>query len=329
MTSENRSILVVDDSPTVRRLVELILTQHGFTVHTAEDGEEGLEVAFETKPDAILVDFVMPRMNGHVFCKTLRETEGMEDTPIILISSKGEVVGQAFEEQFGVLHYFSKPFEPEDLLSKLDEVFGPGSFSYRNTFYRGGDVINETMDLSVEFKNNIFHSFKIKNYSNPNDCSLPGLKIKEESIQEDEQINDYKNNNELMLRKKWKENDLSEGLRDFSKCCRSIRKYQFVPKEIKKDRTIDLMEQNVPFMQYDGNNLVNVHFFDEVQLRLSKFVVALGCHTLKISRQENQVLLATFMIVKLILWQAHCAVLINEDMIGEVAAVELGEFLCI
>jgi len=126
MTNENRSILVVDDSPTVRRLVELILTQHGFTVYTAEDGEEGLEVAFKTKPDAILVDFVMPRMNGHMFCKTLRETEGMEDTPIILISSKGEVVGQAFEEQFGVLHYFSKPFEPEDLLSKLDEVLGTG-----------------------------------------------------------------------------------------------------------------------------------------------------------------------------------------------------------
>ncbi len=122
MTNDGARILVVDDSPTVRRLAELILTQQGYTVHTAEDGEVGLKLAREVRPAAILVDYVMPKMNGHLFCKSLRSEAGMKEIPIILISSKGEVVGKAFEEEFGVVHYFNKPFEPEGLVRKLDEV---------------------------------------------------------------------------------------------------------------------------------------------------------------------------------------------------------------
>ncbi len=124
MSAEATRVLIVDDSPTVRRLGELILSQQGYVVHTAEDGEQGLDVARRVKPDAILVDFVMPKMNGHTFCKLLREDKEMEDVPLILISSKGEAVGEAFEKEFGVVHYFSKPFEPDDLVNKLEEVLG-------------------------------------------------------------------------------------------------------------------------------------------------------------------------------------------------------------
>ncbi len=124
MSAETPRVLIVDDSPTVRRLGELILSQQGYSVHTAEDGEQGLEVARRVKPDAILVDFVMPKMNGHTFCTLLRQDEEMKNVPLILISSKGEAVGEAFEREFGVVHYFSKPFEPDDLVSKLEEVLG-------------------------------------------------------------------------------------------------------------------------------------------------------------------------------------------------------------
>ncbi len=124
MSAEATRVLIVDDSPTVRRLGELILSQQGYVVHTAEDGEQGLEIAQRVRPDAILVDFVMPKMNGHTFCKLLREDKEMADVPLILISSKGEAVGEAFEKEFGVVHYFSKPFEPDDLVTKLEEVLG-------------------------------------------------------------------------------------------------------------------------------------------------------------------------------------------------------------
>ncbi len=120
--AQNKSVLVIDDSPTVRRLAELVLSQHDYTVYTAEDGDEGLERARQVLPSVILVDFVMPKMNGYKFCRLIRTEDSLKDIPLILISSKGEDVGQTFEERFGVLHYFQKPFEPEELIEKLEEV---------------------------------------------------------------------------------------------------------------------------------------------------------------------------------------------------------------
>jgi CheY-like chemotaxis protein len=122
MQTHDPNILVVDDSPTVRRLSELILTQQGYKVYTAEDGEKGLKIAKETLPAAILVDFVMPNMNGHQFCRRLRSDPTLKEIPVILISAKGQSVAQVFEEQFGIIDYFTKPFEPEDLVKKLNEV---------------------------------------------------------------------------------------------------------------------------------------------------------------------------------------------------------------
>jgi CheY-like chemotaxis protein len=122
MATEGIKVLLVDDSPTVRRLGELILSQQGYSVYTAEDGEQGLEMAHKIRPAVILVDFIMPNMNGHTFCRNIRQDKSMQDIPLILISSKGESIGQAFEKEFGVLYYFSKPFEPDDLIKKLEEV---------------------------------------------------------------------------------------------------------------------------------------------------------------------------------------------------------------
>jgi CheY-like chemotaxis protein len=122
MDKKNTRILVVDDSPTVRRLVELILTPQGYIVHTANDGDQGLALAKQICPAVILVDFVMPKMNGYIFCKTLRADPDFKNIPLILITSKGEDVGQKFENDFGVLEYFTKPFEPDELIQKLEEV---------------------------------------------------------------------------------------------------------------------------------------------------------------------------------------------------------------
>jgi len=122
MATEGTKVLLVDDSPTVRRLGELILSQHGYSVFTAEDGERGLEVAQKVRPAVILVDFIMPNMNGHTFCRKIRQDESMKNVPLILISSKGESVGETFEKEFGILYYFSKPFEPDDLIKKLEQV---------------------------------------------------------------------------------------------------------------------------------------------------------------------------------------------------------------
>ncbi|HMK61547.1 MAG TPA: response regulator [Dissulfurispiraceae bacterium] len=115
-------IVVIDDSPIVRKLAELALEEEGYKVYTAEDGEEGLRISEEIRPSVILVDFIMPRISGYQFCKSARENELLKDIPIILITGKGEDVGKKFEEKFGVVDYFIKPFKSEMLVEKVNSI---------------------------------------------------------------------------------------------------------------------------------------------------------------------------------------------------------------
>jgi DNA-binding response OmpR family regulator len=115
-------ILNIDDSPTVQRLIEMILSSQGYQVVLASDGEAGIAKAKAEKPAVILVDFVMPKMNGFQVCKTLKEDPEFQDTPIILVTSKGDKVGSKFVDVLGITEYFTKPFQPEELLAKIREV---------------------------------------------------------------------------------------------------------------------------------------------------------------------------------------------------------------
>jgi CheY-like chemotaxis protein len=115
-------ILNIDDSPTVQRLIEMILSSQGYQVVLASDGEEGIIKAKSERPALILVDFVMPKMNGYQVCKTLKEDPEFRDTPIILVTSKGDKVGSKFVDVLGISEYFTKPFQPEELLAKIREV---------------------------------------------------------------------------------------------------------------------------------------------------------------------------------------------------------------
>lgn len=115
-------ILSIDDSPTVQRLIDMILSSQGYQVSLASDGEEGIAKAKAEKPAAILVDFVMPKMNGFQVCKALKDDPDLRNTPIILVTSKGDKVGSKFVDVLGITEYFTKPFQPEELLAKIREV---------------------------------------------------------------------------------------------------------------------------------------------------------------------------------------------------------------
>ncbi len=117
-------ILVIDDSPLVRKLAEVSLQEAGYEVFTADNGEDGLKIAEKEIPDLILVDFIMPKMTGSQFCILLKENEKLKDIPILLITGKGEAVGQAFIEKYGVQDYFIKPFKSEDLVEKVEIMLG-------------------------------------------------------------------------------------------------------------------------------------------------------------------------------------------------------------
>lgn len=117
-------ILVVDDCETIREIVGDMLFDAGFKPLLAPDGETGIEMAQSKTPDLVLVDFIMPRMNGLRFCQIFRNIENLKEIPIILMSVKAESIGDKFMQLVNVADTISKPFTADALLAVVNHRLG-------------------------------------------------------------------------------------------------------------------------------------------------------------------------------------------------------------
>lgn len=124
-------ILVVDDSATIRRVVGRTLSQAGYEVSFAVDGRDALEAAQREVPDLVLVDFVMPHMNGFQFVMAMRGIANLETIPVVLMSAKADKIGDGFLAQTGALDAISKPFSPDAILTVTEHAFTRWSESER------------------------------------------------------------------------------------------------------------------------------------------------------------------------------------------------------
>ena len=115
-------VLVIDDSPTILKVVQLVLSKAGFLVDVAETGEVGLELARATKPQLILLDFVMPKMNGYQVCRALATDDDLAAIPVVLMSAKGDQVGERFVKVMGIVDYITKPFSPEAITAVVQHT---------------------------------------------------------------------------------------------------------------------------------------------------------------------------------------------------------------
>src|SRR5689334_6898786 len=117
-------ILVVDDSATIRRVVSTILERHGYEPALASDGEDAMQAltSGEIKADLVLLDFVMPRMNGYQFCRALRENPELAMTPVVLMSAKADRIRDQFVEQTGALDAIAKPFDRQALAIVIENA---------------------------------------------------------------------------------------------------------------------------------------------------------------------------------------------------------------
>jgi CheY-like chemotaxis protein len=109
------SALVVDDSITVRHVISKMFKQMGFTVLTAADGQEGMKLALQHRPDIITSDYDMPVMDGWDFCARLRESEYTQHIPVVMVSSRDTNTDKRKAQSLGVAAYLTKPFKTEDL----------------------------------------------------------------------------------------------------------------------------------------------------------------------------------------------------------------------
>ena len=114
-----KKILVVDDSPTERYFMAELLTKNGFQVLTAENGEEGIAKAKAEMPDLVLMDVVMPGLNGYQATRTLMRDESTKHIPVIVCSSKGQETDKIWGLRQGAVDYLVKPVNAEELLAKI------------------------------------------------------------------------------------------------------------------------------------------------------------------------------------------------------------------
>ncbi|MDR0441181.1 MAG: response regulator [Candidatus Accumulibacter sp.] len=114
-----KTILVVDDSPTERHFLSELLVQNGYQVITAESGDEGVDKAKKQLPDLIIMDVVMPGMNGYQATRTLTRDEATGKIPVIVCTSKGQETDRIWGLRQGAIDYLVKPVNANDLLAKI------------------------------------------------------------------------------------------------------------------------------------------------------------------------------------------------------------------
>ncbi len=121
-----KKILVVDDSPTSLLWQQLLLRNEPFDVITATDGDEGVRVAQAEQPDLVLLDVVMPRMNGFDACRAMRSDPGLRDIPIFLVTTRSEMNNVTAGYESGCTEFVTKPIDKVELLAKIHSYLPGG-----------------------------------------------------------------------------------------------------------------------------------------------------------------------------------------------------------
>ena len=120
-------VLVVDDEIYIVHILDFSLGMEGYEVITALDGEQALERLESDKPDMIVLDIMMPKLDGYETCKALKQNPATHDIPVILLSAKGRNVDQKIGFEVGADDYITKPFSPRKLVERINAILGQTS----------------------------------------------------------------------------------------------------------------------------------------------------------------------------------------------------------
>jgi DNA-binding response OmpR family regulator len=134
-------VLVVDDEPMVREVLARYLSRYGFTVDVAEDGERALSRFTETEPDLVLLDLMLPKVDGYEVFRQLRERAG---TPVIMLTARGEETDRIVGLELGADDYVTKPFSPREVLARVHAVLR------RSAATSEGPSVLELGDLEID-----------------------------------------------------------------------------------------------------------------------------------------------------------------------------------
>jgi DNA-binding response OmpR family regulator len=119
---DTKRILIVDDEEDIVKLVKTYLEYHRYEVITASDGQEGLEKVKTEKPDLIVLDLMLPKINGYKVCGLLKKDTRYAKIPVVMFTAKAQEEDVKLGQEVGADAYITKPYEPEILLAKIKEL---------------------------------------------------------------------------------------------------------------------------------------------------------------------------------------------------------------
>ena len=117
-----KKILIVDDEPNILLSLEFIISRAGYSVKTAEDGEQALQESSSWVPDLILLDINMPKLDGFEVCQRLREDHTFDHTKVVFLTAKGRQVEKEKGIALGADDYISKPFSNQEVVEKVQQL---------------------------------------------------------------------------------------------------------------------------------------------------------------------------------------------------------------
>ncbi len=129
MEAPRARVLVVDDEPDLIRILEFGLRAAGYQVDIAADGQEGLKKARELRPDIILLDLMLPKLDGYKVCRLLKFDERYRQIPIIILSARTQEGDQTLAKEMGANRFITKPYEFGEILAHIEALLKTPSVS--------------------------------------------------------------------------------------------------------------------------------------------------------------------------------------------------------
>ena len=117
-------ILVVDDEVYILHILDFILGAESYDVVTASNGEQALQKVREEKPDLVILDIMMPKLDGYETCRMIKKDPATKSIPVILLTAKGREVDQKLGREVGADDYMTKPFSPSKLIERVQAILG-------------------------------------------------------------------------------------------------------------------------------------------------------------------------------------------------------------
>lgn len=121
-TMSPKKILIADDNENIREALAYLLEDEGFTLSLAKDGVDALQKVKEIRPDILLLDIMMPEINGYDVCRAIKNDPELSKTYIIMLTAKGQAAEQERGKDVGANEYIVKPFSPLEILNRIKHI---------------------------------------------------------------------------------------------------------------------------------------------------------------------------------------------------------------